>query len=140
MKVESMNPRPEVFVANIGNTIKNKPRVDFAIGFFEPAGFICNTNDGFDTVEDALEFCQKSEAKIIVLSSTDDMYPDVVPKFAKVLKTPQPPFKKEGKVLVLAGYPKDHIETFTQAGVDFYVYMRANIVATIKDILTKIGV
>jgi methylmalonyl-CoA mutase len=46
----------------------------------------------------------------------------------------------EGKVLVLAGYPKDHIDAFTQAGVDFYVYMRANVVKTIEDILKKMEV
>ena len=48
--------------------------------------------------------------------------------------------KAPDKVLALAGYPKDHIEAFTQAGVDFYVYVRANVVQTVRDVMKKIGV
>lgn len=133
-KIEKIQPRPEVFVANIGKTVKNKPRVDFALGFFEPAGFNCSTNDGFDTVEEALATVLNSQAKVIVLSSTDDKYPEVVPVFAQRLKEEAP-----DKVLVLAGYPKEHIESFTNAGVDFFVYMRLNVVQTIKEIIRKAG-
>ncbi|MCL2064498.1 MAG: methylmalonyl-CoA mutase family protein [Candidatus Cloacimonetes bacterium] len=138
--IENMSPRPEVFVVNIGSTVKNKPRVDFALGFFEPAGFRCSTNDGFATVQEAIEFLfpptfmgGAGGGQIIILSSTDDQYPTIVPEFAKALKDKAPE-----KILVLAGYPKDHIETFTQAGVDFYVYMRANVVLTIREILKRV--
>ncbi|MCL1827521.1 MAG: methylmalonyl-CoA mutase family protein [Candidatus Cloacimonetes bacterium] len=129
-------PKPiEVFVANIGKTVKNKPRVDFAISFFEPFGFVCNTNDGFENVDNAVAEVAKKAAQVIVLSSTDDLYPEVVPAFAKALKEKAPE-----KVLCLAGYPKEHIEAFTKSGVDFYVYMRANLVTTVTDVLGKLGI
>ena len=131
--VEKIEPRPEVFVANIGRTVKNKARVDFALGFFEPAGFYCHVNDGFEDVTSALNYVKESKAKIVVLCSTDDQYPVIVPDFAKEFKTICPE-----KTLVLAGYPKDHLETFTKAGVDFYIYMRANVVTTITNILSRI--
>ena len=134
-KVEKIKPRPDVFVANIGKAAKNKPRIDFIIGYFEPAGFNCETNDGFDSVDDAIKYCLKSSADVIVLCSTDDMYPQVVPDFAKKFKE-----KNKNKVLVLAGYPKEHIQAFTEAGVDFYAYMRQNVVQNINDILKKMGV
>ena len=132
--VENITPRPEVFVANVGKVIKNKPRVDFAISFFEPAGFVCKTNDGFENVDAAIEGVLEMTTQIIVLSSTDDLYPEIVPVFAKALKEKAPE-----KILALAGYPKEHIETFTGAGVDFFVYMRANLVETINSILKKLG-
>jgi methylmalonyl-CoA mutase len=69
--VEKMIPHPEVFVVNIGKTRLNKPRVDFCLGFFEPAGFICKTDDGYECLETALQNAIESEAKIIVLSSKE---------------------------------------------------------------------
>jgi len=86
-------------------------------------------------VDDAIKYCLKSSADVIVLCSTDDMYPQVVPDFAKKFKE-----KNKNKVLVLAGYPKEHIQAFTEAGVDFYAYMRQNVVQNINDILKKMGV
>ena len=132
-EADENTPKLEMFVANIGKTVKNKPRVDFAISFFEPFDFICQTNDGFENVHDALESVLKMSARVIVLSSTDDLYPEIVPEFARVLKEKAP-----DKILVLAGYPKEHIETFTEAGVDYFVYMRANLVQTIQDILMRL--
>jgi methylmalonyl-CoA mutase len=132
-KVESMTPRPEVIVVNIGQTVKNKPRVDFCLGYFEPAGLISTTNEGFDNVDEALDFSLKSTAKIVVLCSTDDMYPTIVPDFAQKFRE-----RQSGKVLVLAGYPKEYIEAFTATGVQFFVYMRQNVVSTIHAILEKI--
>ena len=70
LTIEKMSPRPEVFVANIGSTVKNKPRVDFAMGFFEPAGFICSTNDGFSSVEEAIEQITNHNHKSQIQSSS----------------------------------------------------------------------
>ncbi|MCK9330709.1 MAG: methylmalonyl-CoA mutase subunit beta [Candidatus Cloacimonetes bacterium] len=125
--------RPKAFFANIGNVVKNKPRYDFSVGFFEPAGFDCITNDSFETVDDVLKAI--NDEKVIVLCSSDDMYPTIVPDFAKKLKDKFP-----DKVLVLAGYPKEHISTFTEAGVDFFIYMKANVIQTITQIMKKTGV
>jgi len=132
--VENITPRPKCFVANIGQAVSNKPRIDFALGYFEVGGFYTSTNDGFTTVDEALQFLKTSDAQVVVLSSTDDKYPEIVSDFAKKLKQQAPQ-----KILVLAGYPKEHIETFTQAGVDFYIYMRQNVVQTLTDIVKKIG-
>jgi methylmalonyl-CoA mutase len=134
LRVETLPTRPKMFVVNIGKVVKNKPRVDFCLSYFEPAGFDVQTNDGFETVEAGLDFALNSDAQVIVLCSTDDVYPEVVPTFAKQFR------EKSKKVLVLAGYPKEHIETFTASGVEFYVYMRQNIVKTITDILKRMGV
>jgi len=132
--VEKITPRPKVFVANIGQAVANKPRIDFALGYFEVGGFITHTNDGFTSIDEALKFILACDCPVIVLSSTDDKYPEIVPDFAKKLKQQAPK-----RILVLAGYPKEHIEAFTQAGVDFFIYMRQNVVQTLSDIVKKLG-
>ena len=133
--VESITPRPECFVVNIGSVVKNKPRVDFALSVFEPVGFITNTNEGFKDAQAAIDFILRTEQPYFVISSTDDQYPEIVPQIAKTVKAQAPE-----KILVLAGYPKEHLESFTAAGIDFYIYMRCNIVSTIQEILKKAGV
>jgi len=135
LKVEAIKPRPKVMIANIGNALKNKPRIDFCVGYFEPAGFSVISGEGFETTDQAIKATLKSEAQIIVLCSTDDAYPTLVPDFAKKLRA-----KDKKKVLVLAGYPKEHIEAFSQAGIEFYVYMRQNVVQNISSILKRMGV
>jgi len=135
LQVEAIKPRPQVMIANIGNALKNKPRIDFCVGYFEPAGFAVISGEGFDTVDLAVKAALQSEAQIIVLCSTDDAYPSIVPEFAKKLRA-----KDKQKVLVLAGYPKEHIEAFSKAGIEFYVYMRQNVVQNITAILKRMGV
>lgn len=125
--------KPKVVFLNVGNLVKNKPRYDFCVSFFEPAGFDCVTHDGFESLDLAIESIK--DERIIVLSSTDDMYPEIVPAFAKKLKEIKP-----DSTLVLAGYPKDYIESFTQAGVDYYIYMKLNVVQTLTEIMKKAGV
>ena len=132
--VEKINPRPACFVVNIGNVTSNKARVDFAISVFEPAGFLTETNEGFPDLREAINFVINSPARYIVISSTDDQYPEIIPKFAKTVKENAP-----DKIIILAGYPKDHLTNFTKAGVDFYIYLRCNIVFTIQEILRRAG-
>ncbi len=129
----STGHRPKALFANIGDVIKNKPRYDFCVGFFEPAGFDCITHDSFENADEVLK--NINDENVIILSSTDDMYPIIVPEFAKKLKEQYPE-----KVLVLAGYPKEHIKAFTEAGVDFFIYMKVNVIQTITQIMKKTGV
>jgi len=135
LQVEAIQPRPQVMIANIGNALKNKPRIDFCIGYFEPAGFSVTAGVSFETVDQAVKAALKSEAQVIVLCSTDDTYPSIVADFAKKLRA-----KDKQKVLVLAGYPKEHIQVFSKAGIEFYVYMRQNVVQNITAILKRMGV
>ena len=42
--------------------------------------------------------------------------------------------------LVVAGYPKDHVDSFKQAGIDEFIHLKANIYQTLYSILKEIGV
>jgi methylmalonyl-CoA mutase len=128
-------PRPKVFLANMGPLGQYKARADFSTGFFEAGGFQVIDNKGFPSVEKAADAAIHSDARIIVICSTDATYPDLVPPLANAIKTANP-----ARIVVVAGYPKDHIEAFKLSGVDEFIHIRANCYDTLSRLLETCGV
>jgi len=92
-------------------------------------------NDGFPTVEDAAKAALESKASLVVICSTDDTYPELVPPLAKRIKEASP-----NVTIILAGYPVDHVDAFKQAGVDDFIHMRANCYEMLRKLQEKKGV
>ena len=98
----------------MGPISKHKPRADFAKGFFETGGFELISNNGFDTVDQAVQAALESGASIVTICSNDAVYPELVPLIARELKQENPEI-----TLFVAGLPDpEHVELFKQAGVD----------------------
>jgi methylmalonyl-CoA mutase len=127
--------RPKVFLATMGPLLQHKARGDFSRGFFEVGGFEVVYPKGFDTPAAAVEAAKASGAKAVVICSTDDTYPEIVPQVAPALKAAIP-----GVTVVLAGYPTDQIEAHKASGVDDFIHVRANLLAVLGGLQKKIGV
>jgi methylmalonyl-CoA mutase len=127
--------RPKVFLANMGPIPQHKARADFSAGFFETGGFEVIKNNGFSTVEDAAKAALKSKAMIVVICSTDDTYPEMVPPLTKRIKEASPDM-----TIILAGYPTDYVDAFRQAGVDDFIHIRANCYEMLLKLQGKKGV
>jgi methylmalonyl-CoA mutase len=128
---------PKVFLAVMGPLSQHKARADFALSFFETGGFdvIYPHGHGFDSGEAAVEAASASGAGVVVICSTDETYPDLVPPIVSGLK------KKNADVItVLAGYPKDRVEEYKKAGVDEFIYIGADACGVLTGILNKPGV
>ena len=126
--------RPTAFLANMGTIAQHKARADFSTGFLEVAGFQILSNPGFANAAEAADAALASNAPLVVICSTDDTYPDLVPPLTHRVKAAKP-----DTLVVLAGYPKDHVDAFKQAGVDEFIHIRANVCDTLKNILQRIG-
>jgi methylmalonyl-CoA mutase len=126
---------PQVFVAAVGTLAELAARIDFSRGFFEVGGFTVTSDQTFTGAAEACEAAVASGAPIVVVLSTDDRYPEIVPAMALALKAAQP-----GVVLVVAGFPKDHIEPFKQAGIDEFIHVRSDVHATLAALAQKVGV
>ena len=136
MRTEAYKQRTKdnvkVFLANMGPIPQHKPRADFSTGFFEVGAFEVIKNDGHETTADAAKAARESGADVVVICSTDDTYPELVPPLAKELKETMP-----NVTVILAGAPSKDLEpVYREAGVDDFISVRANcyeILHTLQD-------
>ncbi|MBI5380940.1 MAG: acyl-CoA mutase large subunit family protein [Opitutae bacterium] len=128
--------RPKVFLAKIGPVKQHKPRADFSAGFFAVGGFESVGKEAFETAAAAAQAAIKSGAPIVVLCSTDETYPELVPAFAGAIKQANP-----ATTVVLAGLPADAavVAQFRAAGVDEFIHIRASVRELLANLLKKIG-
>ncbi len=129
--------RPQVFLAKMGPALQHKARADFSSGFFAAGGFEIQGRQAFDTPEAAAKAAADSGAPVVVLCSTDDTYPALVPSFAGAVKA-----ATGGKIaVVLAGLPADAaaVESFRKAGIDEFIHVRANVRDVLAKFLKQIG-
>lgn len=123
---------PKIFLASFGPLKQHKPRVDFSRGFFEVGGFDVIYKKGFDTVDEAVSEAVKSGANIVVICSTDDTYPEIVPALTKELKS-----KIKQLKIILAGYPKEQIEEHRKNGIDDFIFLGADVYEVNRKLLIE---
>ncbi len=133
--IQKTGQAPKVFLANIGPVAQYKARADFSTGFFQVAGFEIEYPGGFSSAKEAAQAALDSKAEVLVLCSTDATYPDLVPEFVKTVKQ-----QAQDKICVLAGYPKEHIESFKNYGVDEFIHIKANVYEILAGLLHRLGV
>ena len=126
---------PQVFFARIGSPAELKARSDFSFNFLEPGGFQCLADDVFSSPEAAASAAAASTAELVLLCSTDAAYPEIVPHFCRLLKE-----KNRAQPVVVAGYLQEHVEAFRAAGVDEFIHLRADHVATLQKLQELAGV
>jgi methylmalonyl-CoA mutase len=126
---------PQVFLATVGPVAEFMPRLDFTRGFYAVGGFEVGGGESFENAQAALDAAVASGAPVVVITSTDDRYPEAVPVIAGGLKAARP-----GVHVVLAGLPKDLAETFKAAGVDEFIHVRSDVHASLSGVAARIGV
>jgi len=129
------NKKPSVFLFNIGNVAMRKARAMFTTNFFGCAGYEILDNPGFDSVEEGLKAAQASKAEIAVICSSDDEYAALGADIAQKLRSGNSELH-----IVVAGYPKDIVETLRQAGVDDFIHIRCNLLETLESFQEKLGI
>jgi methylmalonyl-CoA mutase len=131
---ERTGRRPRVFLANIGTPAEFIARSTFALNFFEAGGFQEVNNDGFAGAEAAAAAFAASEAHIAVICSTDKRYEAAVEQVAPALKA------AGARTVVLAGPPGAHEAKYRAAGVDRFIFIRCDVLGTLRDLLREEGV
>ncbi len=132
---ETGNEQPSVFLFTIGNLAMRKARAAFSTGFFGCAGYRVIDNAGFTSVEDGIEAIKKQQPTLVVICSSDEEYVELVPKICWQLKETGSP-----AIPVLAGYPKEHIEEFRQAGISEFIHIRSNLLAILAGFQKRLGI
>ena len=125
--------KPKVFLATMGSPKQYKARADFSRAFFEIGGFEIIYPNGFKTTDEAIKSSLESKANAVVICSTDDNYPELVPPIVKGIKA-----NSSDIAVILAGYPKDQIEQHKKSGVDDFIYLGADAHSIISKLLIRV--
>jgi methylmalonyl-CoA mutase len=116
--------RPAAFMLTFGNLAVRIARSQFSRNFFACAGYEVIDNPGFKTLEEGIEASRKSDARIVVVCSSDEEYPEIVPRIYDSLK--------DDKIVVVAGYPKDCVDMLKEKGVEHFIHLRSNILEELE--------
>jgi methylmalonyl-CoA mutase len=127
--------RPVVFLATMGPRAQHKARADFAAGFMAAGGCTVITGTGYATPEEAVEAAIASGAPAMVICSTDETYPALVPLMCAEVKK-----RKPSLMIALAGYPADHVESFRQDGIEAFIHLRAHVPEVLCQMFRRMGV
>lgn len=126
--------RPRVFLANMGPISHHTARATYSKNFFEAGGFEALSNNGFDDATAAAAAFADSGARIAVICSSDKLYPEFVPPVAAKLK------EAGARTVVLAGHPGDNESAWRAAGVDRFIFIKCDVLATLRELLAEEGV
>ncbi len=133
--VKSGGKRPSVFLFTMGNLAMLRARAGFASNFFGCAGYEVIDNPGFNAITKGVEAALGANSEIVVICSSDEEYPAIVPEIAKQLKRGNP------KVcVVVAGYPKEIVDFLKDAGVDDFIHVRSNLLESLKKYQNILGI
>ena len=133
LATERSGKRPRVFLLTYGNLTMRKARAGFATNFFGVAGYEIIDNPGFASAEEGAKAALESKADIVVLCSSDDEYAEITEPACKALK---------GKVksLVLAGFPKEMVETYKGYGIDEFIHVKTNVLECLTAFQKMFGI
>lgn len=126
--------RPKVFLANLGPVAVHTVRASWSTNFFEAGGFEIVTNKGFDDADSAAKAFAESDTNIACICSSDDVYAEKLSDVAPALK------EAGARNIVLAGFPGKSEDTYKQAGVDCFIYLKCDVLGILRDLLTQEGV
>jgi methylmalonyl-CoA mutase len=124
--------RPKVFLLPIGNLAMRLARSQFASNFFGCAGFDIIDNLGFKTIDDAVKMVHEKDPEIVVICSSDEEYPEIVPEVVNKLDN--------STILVVAGYPRDSIEQLQKAGIRHFIHIRSNVLEILQGMQDELGI
>jgi methylmalonyl-CoA mutase len=126
--------RPRVFLANMGPVTHHTARATYAKNFFEAGGFEVAVGAGFHDADAAAQAFAASRTTVAVICSSDKFYPEVVPQLAPKLKG------AGARTVVLAGNPAANEAAWRAAGVDRFIFVKCDVLATLREMLREEGV
>ena len=130
-KTDKSGRQPVAFMVTYGNLAMCRARAQFACNFFAVAGFKVVDNNRFSSVEEGVEAALEAKADIIVACSSDDEYAEGAVKMAGLVG--------DKAIVVVAGEPACKDELIAK-GVTNFISVKSNVLETLKDYQTKLGI
>lgn len=132
--VEKTGSRPTVFLANLGPVAEHTARAMWITNLLAAGGIAVTTNEGFTNSADAGAAFQVSGATIACICSDDATYDTLGEATAMSLRN------AGARHVLLAGKPGDTAPLLQAAGVDTFLHVGIDVIATLADLHKKLGV
>ena len=127
--------QPVVFLLPIGHLAMSVARSTFSSNFFGCAGFKIIQNNTFKTAEEGVDMAINAKPDFVVVCSSDDEYPSVVAQICSALNA-----KQSSAKVIVAGYPKEQLDTLTAAGVHSFIHLRTNALEALRNYQKEVGI
>jgi methylmalonyl-CoA mutase len=124
--------RPKVFLANLGTLADFTARAMFARNLYEAGGIEAVTNDGFKSRNEMIAAFKASGTKLACLCSSDKVYASEAADAAKALIA-------TGATVHLAGRPGELESALKAAGVETFIFLGCDVVATLRAVHDKLS-
>jgi len=125
--------RPKVFLANLGKLSDFSARTLYAKNVFEAGGIEALSNDGFASLDAMIDAFKGSGAKLVCLCSSDKAYAAEAGEAAKALNM------AGASHIYLAGRPGETEAELKAAGVQDFIYVGCDVLATLKAAHDSLG-
>ncbi|SEH31091.1 methylmalonyl-CoA mutase family protein [Magnetospirillum fulvum] len=125
---------PRLFLANLGPVASHTARATYAKNYFEAGGIETLSNDGFTDAAACVAAFKASGARIVALCGSDGLYDSHAVAFAQALK------QAGAECLYLAGNPGERKADYAAAGVDEFIFMGCDVLATLRAAHARLGV
>jgi|GEM_PF-3064796 len=122
LRKEVDNSNLGITIANFGDKNDYKLRNGFTNELFSILSFNIEILAPFETLEDALTTLSLIENRIIIVSTSDDIYKNIIPELAQHLAS------KTNKLLFIVGYPKEDIQRYLNLGLFGFINKGQNII------------
>jgi len=124
LETERSAKRPRVLLLKYGNPVWMTARATFAANFFACAGYEIEDRSPFNNIEEGIAFVSSGDFDIVVLCSSNDVYGETAPAVQKALSGIS--------LVVIAGYPDEHINELKKAGLEHYIHRNSNVLQTLN--------
>lgn len=121
-----------ISIANFGNSIDFKKRNEFTKELFNIFSFNIEILAPFETLEDALTTLSLIENRIIIVSTSNEIYKSIIPELSQHLAS------KTNKILLIAGNPKEDIQRYLDSGMFGHIYEGQNIIELVSQLIDNL--
>lgn len=122
-----------VFLANLGPVAAHTARAAWAKNFFAAGGIRAIDNDGFDDSTELAAAFRDAASPAVVICSSDAVYAENGVAAAVALRD------AGAQRIYLAGNPGELRSAFTSAGVDEFIHVGCDVLATLRDVHDLLG-
>lgn len=117
----------------VGDLAAQKPRIDFVRALLASGGVALVGESPDASVDAALAAFAADPTAAAVICGADGDYPALVPALAGRLRS------AGASVLLLAGRPKDQVEALRGAGVDIFLHLGCDVLATLGELRGRLA-